>query len=264
MPEAPEVAFIVESLQSFIGKKLYNIEWLKGRYVKHGPPKGYLKFTNMLPLTLQSITSHGKVLFFDFENNWRLTSHLGLMGWWYIEGNAPEWRPETKSALFNFGSKRLIFSDQLSYGTIKFENEQPFENNLALDIMNSKTTWKEFSKKLAPILSKKNDKTIEELLVDQELLISGIGNYLKSEILYAAKIAPSRLISNITDTEWKVIFLKSKYIAQKMLKALRISEEKYKKSFSVYRRDIDSHGNKVATYKNKAGRTTYWVPNIQT
>jgi formamidopyrimidine-DNA glycosylase len=184
------------------------------------------------------------------------------MGWWYLDGNAPEWRPEFKNASFDFGSHRLIYSDTLSYGTIEF-NENLSENKLALDIMKSTTNWKSFSNRLKSILSKNNNKTIEEILVDQELLVSGIGNYLKSEILYASKIAPFRLVSNISEDEWKLILLKSKYISNKMLKALRISEEKYKKTFAIYKHDIDSHGNKVATYKNKAGRTTYWVPTIQ-
>ena len=47
-----------------------------------------------------------------------------------------------------------------------------------------------------------SEKTLPEVLMNQKK-ISGVGNYLKSEILYASKISPYRLIKDLTDSEIK-------------------------------------------------------------
>ena len=52
---------------------------------------------------------------------------------------------------------------------------------------------------------KPSQKTIAVLMMDQSIF-SGIGNYLKSEILYQSKVSPNSIISNIPDEKMKEIF----------------------------------------------------------
>ena len=49
-----------------------------------------------------------------------------------------------------------------------------------------------------------------------------------------------------------------------MLEALKKKNtDTYLEKFKVYQRKVDPYGNKVITYKNKTGRTTFWVPKVQ-
>lgn len=66
--------------------------------------------------------------------------------------------------------------DTLSYGTLTFTNKKE-------EIM------KEIDR-LAPY--------VENITIDQKSIISGVGNYLKSEILYTSKISPLRLVGSLT------------------------------------------------------------------
>jgi formamidopyrimidine-DNA glycosylase len=75
--------------------------------------------------------------------------------------------------------------------------------------MDHKTTLEIFK---TQIKKKKNfDKAIGNVLMNQKV-ISGIGNYLRSEILYVSKINPFRIVKNISDNELKEIFNNSKIL----------------------------------------------------
>jgi formamidopyrimidine-DNA glycosylase len=106
--------------------------------------------------------------------------------------------------------------------------------------------------------------SVEEVLTDQKRVLCGIGNYLKSEILYDAKIAPMRTISNISVSEWKLLFRIMKSKTRKMYTILlRGKEKEFEESMKVYSKKKDPFGNKVETYTDPRGRTTHWVPSVQ-
>lgn len=52
MPEGPEVRTLVDQLQPAVGMRLVNFQFLSGRYVRQGRPKGFEDFAKtMTPLT---------------------------------------------------------------------------------------------------------------------------------------------------------------------------------------------------------------------
>lgn len=58
MPEGPEVRTIVDQLQQGVGKRLVDIQFLSGRYVKHGRPDGFAEFAKtMTPIQRQHSSS---------------------------------------------------------------------------------------------------------------------------------------------------------------------------------------------------------------
>jgi DNA-formamidopyrimidine glycosylase len=269
MPEGPEAAYITKFIKKeFVGKKLTEAHILKGRYINHGPPANYKEFVAELPLTVTNVEKKGKVIFIYFQENWCIISKLGMTGWWYSK-EKPAWRSEVKSLTFDFqNSHQLIYSDPRSYGTLTFTNNQEHIkeelNQIAPDIMAKPTTIKVFEQHATQQVLKKPSMHIEELLSDQKLLISGIGNYLKSEILYQSKIAPMREISNISKAEWKLLYKNARKISTKMTKALASKNiNAYESSMAVYMKKIDPLGHSIKTYSNKHKRTVHWVPEIQ-
>ena len=56
MPEGPEVKYLTNFLNKNLkDKKLISIQINSGRYIKHGPPKGFVDFSNTLPLVIKKI-----------------------------------------------------------------------------------------------------------------------------------------------------------------------------------------------------------------
>ena len=269
MPEGPEVKYLIEHvLNKYIGKSLLDVKIKSGRYKNHKSPENFKSFVKQLPLKCLDIYKKGKVIFFIFENNWFLISKLGMTGWWYSDNNEPKWRDaNTKNVIFGFkNTDELYFSDFRNFGTITVSQDQILINNelekLAPDISNIKTKFTDITKLIEK--NKESEKYIEDVLIDQKTIISGIGNYLKSEILYQAKISPIRKLVSISLDEWLTIFKIGQRICKKMLKTLiEQDDEKYMNTMKVYQKEIDPLGNKIHRRTTKQGRTTFYVPSIQ-
>ena len=119
---------------------------------------------------------------------------------------------------------------------------------------------------------RKKQWNITKGLMDQSLM-SGIGNYLKSEILFASRISPHRNIEDITDKELKILYTQARKIIKEsyVLGGLSVKDflniegkegESYKLIKVYCKTKID--GKKIKKEKTKDGRTTHWVPELQT
>jgi DNA-formamidopyrimidine glycosylase len=269
MPESPEVLYLSKYIKNNIKNRyIDSIKILKGRYIKHGSPNGYKQFIKQLPLKCLDVQKKGKVIFIYFENDWCLISKLGMSGWWYIDDDSPEWLPNYQNVVFNFNEKKLIFTDFRNFGTLTFTNDQQVLeheiNKLAPDITEKTTNFKIIYERINNLTSFQKKQKLEDIIIDQKIIVSGIGNYLKAEILYDAKINPLRKVSSLTKDEWLSIYNSTKKIIKKMMKVLESDDpNKYMNSMKIYSRKIDPFGNKIKTHKTKTGRTTYYVPEIQ-
>ena len=104
-------------------------------------------------------------------------------------------------------------------------------------------------------------------------LVSGIGNYIKSEALWLSCISPHRLVSEITDDELKTFNSATKQIMRASYdsggatflthKNFGGTEGDYSSRFLCYNRKTDAEGNDICKVKTPDGRTTYWSPEKQ-
>ena len=277
MPEGPEVAFLKEYIHArFRGHVLKDIEIKWGRYVRHGPPANYETFKESLPLKLTHIDRKGKVTFFHFDKGWCIISKLGMTGWWHAQraerdkNDSSAWMPperqNVQNVIMHFDHKALIYTDIRNFGTLTITQDPKVigaeMSKLAPDVMDHATTYRVFQERVA---QKMSTRLLEDVLMDQTCLVCGIGNYLKAEILYAAKVSPRRPMNKVSQEEWRAIFNAAKRITRLMSKQIvKESTQGYIDSMKVYRRDTDPHGNIVMSHTAKNGRTTFWVPAVQT
>jgi formamidopyrimidine-DNA glycosylase len=282
MPEVCEVALTGEILEKYLkGKVLTDIEFVSGRY---GPgrtkPVGFEEVHKLLPMKVVKVDTRGKFLWFDLVND--KDQHLyvwntfGLTGMWSL------YEPKFWRATFTF-EKGLTayFSDMRNFGTFKFSTSKPeLDKKLKL---------------LSPDFLKDNDFSLEKItkykkpivavLMDQKAVGSGLGNYLVAEILYRACISPHRLGSSLTEDEldslkyWIKYMVKLCYIDNHIGYMVNLEKETNQMKrkdyhadirlgdkefdFQVYRKKIDPFGNKVKAEEIIKGRTTYWVPSVQ-
>ena len=269
MPEGVEVSFLTDVLSKHLqGQSLQRIKWVSGRYVHHGVPKNTDAFARSLPLKCTSIENKGKVIFFFFEDSWCLISKLGMTGWWYIDTDKPTWHKSQTDVQFQFDRNVLNYTDFRNFGTIAITQDKNLikkeMDQLAPDIIKPMTTYKTFQQQLNKISTKRQNTLIEDALLDQKFIVSGIGNYLKAEILYDAKISPVRPIHTISPTEWQRFYRSARRVIKRMLRAVYLKDDEvYLNSMKVYRQDKDPQGNPVQKHTTKQGRTTFWVPSIQ-
>merc|ERR1712137_450340 len=99
----------------------------------------------------------------------------------------------------------LIFRDQRKFGKLEYLTQEGLEeksNDLGPDILNDDLSIEGFRKIFRKTISKKraSSSCISTLLLDQRV-IPGIGNYMRADILYASKLSPYRLVSDLSDAD---------------------------------------------------------------
>lgn len=271
MPEGPEVTTITNSLNKLIkNKTLTSIEILKGGKYENKSPNNYDLFKTKLPLKVLSVSNKGKLMYWSFNNGMYMVNHLNMTGFWSLGISYKH-----SALVFNFKEKNmsLYYTDIRRFGRVEFikdkESLDIILDKLGPDILKEK----EFSLvRFLKIAEKKSKTNITKFLMDQSN-ISGVGNYLKSEILYKSKISPHRTVGSLSTEDLKELYLNIKMVSKASLEWGGMSKSDYKdidgkkgdfeSLLKVYCKKKDPLGNKVESFKSKDGRTTYWVSKVQ-
>ena len=289
MPEVVEVRKYADFLNKILkNKNIIEINILQGRYKKYGPFERYNQLKDKLPIKVLDIKTKGKFLYFILEDDYYIFSTLGLRGGWTYKLNE-KYQFTTlvnnsykKNALnhlnveFKIDKGSIYYFDMLSFGTLKVvigkDQLNKKLNSLAPDIMD--ITLDLFINQI----TKKNnlEKPIGNVLMNQKV-ISGIGNYLRSDILWLSHISPFTLVKNIDLIELKKIYKNAllitwgEYNYEEGLKLKKFNKKDklpkdYDREFFVYNQKLDIYDNpiiKEELYEGSQKRFIYWVKSIQ-
>lgn len=277
MPEGPEVQLVADYLHLYLqGKALKHIEIVGGKY-KNKPPPFFKEFLAQLPLYVEKVSAKGKMIIFSLKQIsgekaiFNIYAGLGMTGTFTFTPS----EQEMKHAAFKFNIEgkapfptSFVYSDARRFGNVYFSPED-LSQKLAPGILQD-STWENFITRVA---AQKSNRDILSLLMDQEKFVSGIGNYLVAEILYAAKISPFRKGNTLSSQDWQNVFVAAKNIATlsyqvsgcqlKDFSSPFASDKNFKHYLQVYQQDLTPKGEKVQADQGSHGRTIWWVPIAQ-
>lgn len=140
--------------------------------------------------TLLQVTNHGKAMLNHFENNWSIYSHNQLYGVWLVtrRGQLPKTKRSLRLALHTATQSALLYSaSDISVWPTEELTEHPFLKKLGPDILDPTLDWRTIASRLQSETFQR--RSLAALYLDQGFL-AGIGNYLRSEILFTAGIHP--------------------------------------------------------------------------
>lgn len=301
MPEVIEVLKYADFLRTKLkNNKITEVNVINGRYKKHQDSLENLQaLKDALPIKVSKIETKGKFLYMEFsEPNLYLFSTLGLSGGWLYKskdnkvqfGHLLKYIPKNqleqyhKEALnhcnveFKTENGTLYFYDTLSYGTMKVATtEKELQKKLSTlgpDISQASTTLQVFKDQMAKV---NGEKLIGNVLLNQKVL-SGIGNYLRADVLWLCKMSPFRKLKDISPAEIKCMWQNSrmltwaKYNYNKGVKQGFIEAnhdkvpEDYGREFYVYFQTTDPNGHPVKKeelYDGSNKRFIHWSPDVQ-
>lgn len=267
MPEGPSVLLTAHVLhRSLTGARIVAITVVGGRYERHGPPEGFSRLQEQTKLCgdkrphVEGVGCKGKLMWWNLSGGLRLVSTLGLAGSWTF-------RKGKHSAIKVVTTLCTVwFTDQLHYGTVSIIDTAALKKRLKKlgpDVLRSPPPS---YRRVCHIFEKYNAWTLPKLLMDQSK-ISGIGNYLKAEILYAASVSPTRPISELTEQQTRRVYLCMIIVPRLDLwkRGLRLEQVPFPWRFAmqVYGQKRDPQGNQVERLKTDDKRVTHWVPSTQ-
>lgn len=248
--EGPETLKIVEFLQEELtGKIIRKLIFCNGKYIEN-LPFNYNNFDNFLPAKVIEINCKGKFVYIILEKDdekYIIFHSLMLSGNW-----SKEYKEEISHCFIEINNEETLwYEDNRGFGTFYFTNDiEELEEkliNLGPDVLSHSFKLWDFKK----TCKKYKNRNITTFLIDQNI-ICGIGNYLKSEILFYAKISPLRKIGSLEEKEIDLLF-----------EALRIVPRIFYNSSDI-KTEYKIYLNKKATKtKTTDCRITYWNPKIQ-
>lgn len=194
MPEGPEIRRAADALaKAVLGQPIVHAEL--------NLPGLSRRARELVGRRVVSITPYGKALLTRFDHGLALYSHNQLYGVWQV-AKAGE-RPETtrslrvvlesaKKALLLYSASDIALLDEAGVAA------HPFLAKLGPDVLEDRTTVDVVLAQLAD--ARFAGRQLGALLLDQSFL-GGLGNYLRSEILFDAGLLPMRRPKELDDDE---------------------------------------------------------------
>jgi len=219
MPEGPSILLLRNQLLPF-----------KGKVVKKAGGYGPMPTNWINGKKLLDILSWGKHLLFVFANG-TVRVHLGLFGDVLVNE-----RKKVNRSFFLEFAKGEINGYVVKAQKLKGTPEEVYD--WRIDILH-----KDFdAAHVKSLLKKQADKTIDDLLMDQQIF-SGVGNIIRIEALYRAGIHPSSVTGKIPAA--KITRLIKEVVKYARAFYNKLETAGVNKDFAVYQQEYAADGSEV-------------------
>lgn len=223
--------------------------------------------------TVTAVETRGKAMLTRFDNGLTIYSHNQLYGRWYTvrRPRMPRTHRQLRIELVTSTHKALLYSaSDIEVLRDDDLDSHPFLRRVGPDILDRNLTTGQIVTRLNDPRFRK--RALASLYLDQAFL-AGNGNYLRSEILWASRLAPDLKPASLTDRERETLARQTLSIARrsyrtrgvtvapslaKSLAADGLSFEQYR--FYVFgREDLPCHRCESAIERRTMGSRNLFV-----
>jgi formamidopyrimidine-DNA glycosylase len=263
MPELAEVEWYRKQWGAGLRKKIVDVRLHPRKRVFRGTNTRALQ-ENLVGERLLKSTARGKRMLFEFSDDNRLGIHLGMTG--KIHAESANFRPDKHDHLVLYQPDcALVFTDSRQFGRIRFHHgrdEPDWWNHRTPEIVSP-----QFDRKFVDQFLDRHGKAPIKAVLLMQHGFSGIGNWMADEILWRAKILPSKPTGKLTTPERARIFRATKFVVRKSLQTLGKDFSDPPPNWLIHqkwKRDgICSRHHTHLRHATIAGRTSAWCPLCQ-
>ncbi|MFI0471289.1 endonuclease VIII [Halomonas sp. HMF6819] len=271
MPEGPEIRRAADRIEKQIGGRVLEHAWFAFEELQ-------TQANSLIDIRVDAVETRGKAMLIRFDNQRVLYSHNQLYGVWKLHAahKPPQTNRSLRVRLVTEGRAASLYSasDIALLDTDALE-DHPFLARLGPDLLSQNVST-------ASVLARLDDsrfhrRSLGALLLDQGL-VAGLGNYLRSEILFYAGLHPKKrpvdltatereqLAQIIIDTTWQAyrqagVTNRDAWIEQ----AKTAGETRRQWRFSVFERaGLSCHRcGEIIERQMVGSRRLYWCPHCQ-
>jgi len=256
MPEGVEVRIVADRLSKWlVNRKIEKITFSDVWKHKNDEKNGQ-------SVLVTGIETRGKYILIHLASGDYLMSHLGMSGQWYNRDeldNPYYYEKHIHIRIKLQNSFEIVYWDPRRFGRFGINSELP---KLGIDIMSEQYTWDNFKELIKTRVKKRSNKTICELLLDQTFL-AGVGNYIRADAVYMAKVDPFKPYKELSAAEWYRLYKGVRHVVEESYKSQGTTIAAYTGGeyvTKVYGREESVMGERVISKKFK-GRTMYYCAN---
>jgi formamidopyrimidine-DNA glycosylase len=275
MPELPEVEFMVNRLQKYVGMTIHRVshDTSNDRYLPEG------QHQIIIGQQITGIFRRGKFMVFTLDKG-ALVCHNAMSGYWdssdepwtfdYVEGDREPSNDDIRAIMFVgkdsdslLDTQALRFHDTRKFGYLKYFDPETLAEKLSSvgpEIIKTENCYEPTdnigSTDFTNLVCKMK-KPIKQILMEQKI-IAGVGNIYAAEACYFAKVDPRRPAKSLSTEEIGSVFEG----AQRAMRSALDRKLDYS-GLNVYRRKNCPRCNITIMNEDLKGRSTYWCPSCQ-
>lgn len=238
MPELPEVQTVVTELNRRLkNRRIKGVVVTKPKIVHIGPATvsnirdgsigKITKFAKLLRnQQILSVRRRAKLLLFDLSGPLTMMAHLKMTGQFIFEDKKQKQKTASKyrilnkptaplvqlpskytHAVFSFNDgSTLYFNDVRQFGYLKIVLDKDMDQVKELQTFGPEPLDRKFTfARFTEALNRRSKGKIKPVLMDP-MVVVGIGNIYSDEILFHAKVRPTRTVASLTTSELKAIY----------------------------------------------------------
>jgi endonuclease VIII len=271
MPEGPEIRRATDAIAKVLrGRTVRNLEF--------GQPHLAAWPNQFINTVVLDVEPRGKAVLTHFANEKTIYSHNQLYGEWAIfkKGAEPATHKQRRIVLDTDEHRIVLYSaSDIEVLDSAQVSKHPYIAKLGVELLDPNVS-------LADVVACLNEprwqkKLLSQILLDQAFL-AGVGNYLRSEILYVAKLHPWVRLVDLSTAQRKIFAKAAIAVTRQAYRSAGITNKlgsaKAMKAagvpFSVYRHFVfDRNGQLCWTCQativreEVAGRQLHWCPSCQ-
>ncbi|MFZ8198380.1 endonuclease VIII [Alteromonas portus] len=194
MPEGPEIRRAADKVEAVI--KDVPLEKVEFGLAQLKPYAKQLESEKVLRMD-----TRGKALITHFSNGLSMYSHNQLYGIWHTckRNELTDTTRQLRGGLHTETHSAILYSaSDISIWPTQTIHEHPFLQRVGPDVLNNSVTEEQVLERLCSKAFR--NRALSGLYLDQRFM-AGLGNYLRSEILFAAGVHPSLKPSQLDDEQ---------------------------------------------------------------
>ena len=268
LPEGPEIRQAAEHIARA----------LEGQVIEHATldhPSLKRAKKHIQGHRVELVDCHGKALLTQFSSGRTMYSHNQLYGIWLVveRGVIPETNRALRVGLHTATHSALLYSaTDISLWKTEEVHQHPFLQRIGPDVLGKNTN----PDVVLEQLTKLKNRQLASLYLDQGF-IAGLGNYLRSEILFFSGVHPAKKPSQLSDAQLKKLAKNTIRSASEVINERAYASSKAhaksanakgptlrERSFRCLcksRQSCRVCGTKICTAMNS--RRIYWCPSCQ-
>ncbi len=271
MPEGPEIRRSTDALDKVLrGKAVEGLSFGQSHLKR--------KAKQFIGQKIASVQPRGKAVITQFSEGFSIYSHNQLYGEWAVfkRGTEPATHKQRRLVIETTDHVAVLYSaSDIEILRSEAVHRHPYVAKLGVELLDAQT-------KLATVKATLNvarwqKKSLAQILLDQGFL-AGVGNYLRSEILYAARIHPEARIVELSPAQTDALAVAALKITRQAYRLAGITNDpaRVKKlkqqgmSFDRYRHWVfDREGepcwtcDTIIERRMLAGRQLHWCVRCQ-
>ncbi len=271
MPELPEVETIRRSLQDVVGSTINAAEFSPVAPIKHTSVDTLR--TQLTNARIETIGRRGKYLLFSLSRDATLIVHLGMSGRLRRAGPETVAPRHTHMALTLSNDTILRYVDPRRFGVISLAasgQAHPLLHNIGPEFDATDFTVDAFLQQC-----RRHPKLSLKMALLHQGVVAGLGNIYVCEVLYEARLAPTRTIGDTSDDALARVFAAIRAVLSRAIThggtSLRDYEDSWgnkgnmKSQLQVYGREGQStlDGTAEVVRIVQHGRSTWYAPAVQ-